>query len=321
MPLLEVKGLAKRYKAKDGATVHAVKTVSFTLDSGQILAFLGPNGAGKTTSIKMIAGLVRPDDGDALIAGQSVRRRGRAALTHLGAVLEGSRNLYWRMTPLENCEYWGGIRGMKRKSSRQRGLELLDLCGLADKAHHTVQQLSRGMQQQVAICCALLHRPALLLLDEPTLGLDLEASDRIQALVRDLALHDQVGIVLTTHQMEVAQTLSHRVAIIRKGEVILENGTEQALAAFSGNTYGVDLTEAPSTDLRDRLEQRGATFDSPVSFRVVLESASDVYPLLDSLRPIGVLRVQRETADLATVFRHYVELDEPSKSLTGGGAE
>jgi len=321
MPLLEVKGLAKRYRAKDGAIVHAVKTVSFTLEAGQILAFLGPNGAGKTTSIKMIAGLIRPDDGDVLIAGHSVGRRTRAALIHLGAVLEGSRNLYWRMTPLENCEYWGGIRGMNRKSSRLRGLELLDLCGLADKSHHTVQQLSRGMQQQVAICCALLHRPALLLLDEPTLGLDLEASDRIQALVRDLALHDQVGIVLTTHQMEIAEALSHRVAIIRKGEVILENGTEQALAAFSGNTYGVDLTEPPTVEKRALLELQGATFDSPSSFRIVLETASDVHPLLNLLRPIGVLRVQRETADLATVFRHYVETDEPSRTFAGGGAE
>ena len=312
--LLEVDGLVKRYRTKDRQVVEAVKGIRFSLAAGTILAFLGPNGAGKTTTIKMIAGLVRPDDGDVTVEGHSLSAASGQALRRLGAVLEGSRNLYWRLTPLENFEYWGGIRGLSRKTARERGRELMREFGLEDKIGSTVQQLSRGMQQQVAICAALIHSPALLLLDEPTLGLDLDASDRIQEYVQRLAHERGMGILLTTHQMEVAQTLADRISIIQSGVLTLEGLKEDVLARFTGSSYVFELAEAPSAGARQLADQLGAAWTGEQEFRVVLDRPTDVYDIMRALEPCPVVRVMRETADLATVFRAHTRQSVPVQS-------
>ena len=312
--LLEVDGLVKRYRTKDRQVVEAVKGIRFSLAAGTILAFLGPNGAGKTTTIKMIAGLVRPDDGDVAVEGHSLSAASGQALRSLGAVLEGSRNLYWRLTPLENFEYWGGIRGLSRKMARERGRELMREFGLEDKIGSTVQQLSRGMQQQVAICAALIHSPALLLLDEPTLGLDLDASDRIQEYVQRLAHERGMGILLTTHQMEVAQTLADRISIIQSGVLTLEGLKEDVLARFTGSSYVFELAEAPSAGARQLADQLGAAWTGEQEFRVVLDRPTDVYDIMRALEPCPIVRVMRETADLATVFRAHTRQSVPVQS-------
>ncbi|MDA8347175.1 MAG: ABC transporter ATP-binding protein [Thermaerobacter sp.] len=304
--LLEVDRVRKSYRRRGGGEVSAVCDVSFELKAGRILAFLGPNGAGKTTTIKMIAGLVRMDGGDVRIGGHSIRTAGPAALRQLGAVLEGSRNLYWRLTPIENIEYWAGIRGVPRRRARERGLALLTQCGLEDKAHQTVQQLSRGMQQLVAICASLVHEPRLLLLDEPTLGLDLDAADRIQQIVERLARIENVGILLTTHQMEVAQRLSDEVVLIREGSVILKGATDAVRERLNGDSYAFELGAGLREDQRAYLIGRDATFDSPTTFRLVVRSPEDFYDIVRRLEPCPIIRASRDTADLGTVFRHYV---------------
>jgi ABC-2 type transport system ATP-binding protein len=303
--LLEVNQLYKSYH-KRGQRVTAVSDVSFQLDGGQILGFLGPNGAGKTTTIKMIAGLIAPDDGDATIAGESVTHNGQRAIRHVGAVLEGSRNLYWRLSPLENLEYWAGLRGVGKREARIRAKDLLERFELSGKMNQTVQQLSRGMQQKVAICTALIHQPKLLLLDEPTLGLDLESSDRIQALVQTLVREQNIGVVLTTHQMDVAQTLSHRIAIISAGEIVLEGQTRDVLNRFTGNAYLVELGQKPEARVRLKLEADGAVFESERSFRITVANPEDLYIVLKAIEPAPILRIVQDTADLGRVFRHYV---------------
>lgn len=314
--LLEVDGLVKRYRTRDRKLVEAVREVRFGLGAGTILAFLGPNGAGKSTTIKMIAGLVAADGGDARVDGHSVIRSPRHALSRLGAVLEGSRNLYWRLTPLENFAYWGGIRGLSHREAERRGTELMRAFGLEHKLGSTVQQLSRGMQQQVAVCAALLHRPALLLLDEPTLGLDLEASDRIQSYVTRLAHEQGVAILLTTHQMEVADKLADRIAIIQNGELTLEDEKAAMLARFSADSYEVELG-APATDMvRAAMQTFRPDWQSDTVFRCLLNNGQSVYELLRRLEPHPVTRVMRETADLATVFRAHTRKDGGKEEAT-----
>lgn len=307
--LLEVDHVSKRYPKRGGGEILAVRDVSLTLASGRILAFLGPNGAGKTTTIKMIAGLVEMDEGDIRIGGRSVRGPRSSALGQVGAVLEGSRNLYWRLTPVENLEYWAGIRGVPRRRARERGLSLLEMCGLAHRANATVQQLSRGMQQLVSICCALVHEPRLLLLDEPTLGLDLDAADRIQVQIARLAHDEGVGVVLTTHQLDVAQRLSDDVALIREGSVVLRGETAAVRAELDGDRYVFVLGAEPSEAQRGLLIQRGAEFESATSFRLTIQSPKDLYDILRRLEPCPIASVTRSTADLETVFRHYVHHD------------
>ena len=167
MQVLEVEQLQKTYQSA-GKTVEAVRNVSFNIESGEVLAFLGANGAGKTTTIKMIAGLILPDRGQVKIAGRDPHRQAIARKA-VGAVLEGNRNVYWRLNPEENLEYFGVLRGLSGYVARQRAKDLLERFELVPKRNTIVQNLSRGMQQKLAIAVALIHEPQLLLLDEPTL--------------------------------------------------------------------------------------------------------------------------------------------------------
>lgn len=311
--LLKVEKLQKKFILKN-KSFEAVKSIDFELQSGTITAFLGPNGAGKTTTIKMITGLVQPDQGDIKVNGKSIINNGRLALREIGAVLEGSRNLYWRLTPLENFEYWGEIKGVPRKLALKRGTELMSAFGLEDKLNNTVQQLSRGMQQRVAICTALIHSPSLLLLDEPTLGLDLEASDRIQTLLKDLVEEQNVGILLTTHQMDVAERLSDNLAIINNGQLIKQGPTTDVLKQFnSTETYIFECdTELPD-DKKILLNTYNPEFIGATTFRVTFTDSQSPYDVIRLLEPYPILRMERDIADLATVFRHYTSSKEISR--------
>ncbi|WP_106497381.1 ABC transporter ATP-binding protein [Lentibacillus sp. Marseille-P4043] len=308
--LLEVDKLEKGFKTKRNNIFKVVRSINLELSAGDITAFLGPNGAGKTTTIKMIAGLIDPSGGDVLINGNSIIRKRSSALNYFGAVLEGNRNLYWRLTPLENFEYWAGIKGVPRSKALERGRELMCYFGLEDKLNTTVQQLSRGMQQQVAICTALIHSPPLLLLDEPTLGLDLNASDRIQALIKDLSSRHNVGILLTTHQMEVAERLSDHVVIINRGKIIKRGKTKDVLEHFNDRTYIFESEEPISDKLKRLLEPYNPEYINPASFKVLLYGLQTPYDIIRVLEPYPIVRFQKDSTDLATAFRYYTNNDE-----------
>lgn len=303
--LLEVKGLRKAYKQKHLPPLLAVKDVSIEVQQGEILGFLGPNGAGKTTTIKMIAGLVRPDDGEIRIDGQLLHAAHSRAVSQIGAVLEGSRNLYWRLSPLENLVYFAGLRGIKKRAATERARYLLGEFGMLDKVNTIVQKLSRGQQQKVAVCAALMHQPKLLLLDEPTLGLDLEASDKIQSLVLQMAHEEGISIVLTTHQMEIAQALSDTVAIIQEGRIVLSGEKTSILSRFQKPWYVIQVGEPFESIHIHQLTTRGGTVVDETEARVPVHSAKELYALFEVLRPLPITKIEQEKADLATVFRYY----------------
>ncbi len=299
--VLSAQSLSKGY-GQGKQRFEAVKQVSLTLHQGEVLAFLGPNGAGKTTTIKMIAGLVRPDRGHVTIAGENPHRDARA-LRHVGAVLEGNRNLYWRLTPEENLEYFGVLRQVPRKIAHRRGLALLTRFGLEDKRDTPVQKLSRGMQQKVAIAVALIHNPQLVLLDEPTLGLDVEASETVKALVRQIAQEGR-AILLTTHQLDVAEELSDRVAIIRRGRIIAEQSTETLLQEFSDSTYQLEIEGQLTPEQQQCVTQLGAQVHGA---HITYSGTSEhLYALLNALHPLPLISVQRDRADLTKVFLKLV---------------
>ncbi len=306
--MLQAEDLVKRFKSRTGL-ITAVDRISLAVEGGEVLAFLGPNGAGKTTTIKMVAGLIRPDGGRVLLDGLDVTGRPARAAASLGAVLEGSRNLYWRLTALENLIYWGTLRRLSPRQARLRAGELLRLVDLEDRQHNSVQTLSRGMQQKLALCQALMHRPRLLLLDEPTLGLDFASAEAIKATVRQLA-RDGVAILLTTHQMDVAQELADRVAIIRTGRLVLTGLTAEVLESYSRPVWRI-LTRGPLgpeqvaavRGLGWPLEQAG-----PEDLLVTTPDgdAQAIYRLLELLRPTPIRLVERHQADLAEVFQQVV---------------
>ncbi|MHB9132668.1 MAG: ABC transporter ATP-binding protein [Armatimonadota bacterium] len=305
MSLLEAHELRKTFRSRKN-TVEAVRGVSLTIDAGEVLAFLGPNGVGKTTCIKMVAGLVWPDTGWIRVAGNDPTRDTRT-LYDIGAVLEGNRNVYWRLTPEENLLYFAALRGVRRAVAQQRALELLERLDLIEKRRTTVQALSRGMQQKLAIAVALIHNPKLLLLDEPTLGLDVEAAQTVKRLVRELGA-DGHAILLTTHQLDVAEELSDRVAIIRTGEIIAEAPTQTLIERFSGQAFTIEVTGTPTPEQLAMLAPLNATLDERGRI-CYLGDPDGLYAVLTVLKPLSLVRVEREQADLTDVFLRLIRED------------
>lgn len=308
MHVLEVQSLQKSYRSS-GKVVEAVRDVSFNISAQEVLAFLGPNGAGKTTTIKMIAGLIVPDRGSVDIAGRDPHRNSRA-LRSLGAVLEGNRNIYWRLTPEENLEYFGVLRGLSGRVARQRARGLLDRFELSHKRRTTVQTLSRGMQQKLAIAVALIHEPQLLLLDEPTLGLDVEATQTVKQLVREIAQEGR-AILLTTHQLDLAEELSDRVAIINKGKIVAQENTADLIRQFSGTVYQIELEEAINRSFLDvlgrertaKLQSLGAILDGD---RIFVRETELLYQALEILNPLAIARIEKDQANLTDIFLKFI---------------
>lgn len=294
---------------------EAVRDVSLKIAPGEVLAFLGPNGAGKTTTIKMIAGLIRPDAGSVEIAGKDPHRDPQA-LQGVGAVLEGNRNLYWRLTPLENLEYFGVLRQMPPKLAKLRGMDLLKTFGLFEKRNVPVQKLSRGMQQKIAIAVALIHQPHLLLLDEPTLGLDVEAGETVKQLVRQVA-DSGCAILLTTHQLSVAESLSDRIAIIREGVIVAEQTTEALIRQFSKDAgYYIEIEGRLDVGRRASITALGATVgDSYIHYypnasdgsRGKTIASDKLYKILSILDPLPLVEIRQERANLTDIFLQLVK--------------
>ncbi|GEM88509.1 ABC transporter ATP-binding protein [Meiothermus granaticius] len=305
-PVLQAHALRKRYPKAKG-WLEALKGVSLQLFRGEILTLLGPNGAGKTTLVKILAGLVEPDGGRVEVLQEGKR-------TWMGAVLEGNRNLYWRLTALENLIYFGTLRGLIPKEARRRGLELLETVGLAEKAQQTVGTLSRGQQQRAALAAALVHDPPILFLDEPTLGVDLEAQEAIRTWL--LRLKEQgKAVLLTTHQMDFAEAVADRVAILQEGEVVLEGRTQEVLEGSPGAPYRIEL-QAPLGEGDPRLAQLRA-FEAEVEGKVVrVVGEETLWEVLRILDPLPLERVERESLSLAGLFwRILGERSERCSSL------
>lgn len=300
MPILEACHLKKVYRAKK-KLLTAVQDVSLNIAANEVLAFLGPNGAGKTTTIKMIAGLILPDAGWVKIAGRDPHQESKA-LRSIGAVLEGNRNVYWRLTPEENLEYFGVLRGLSPRVARRRGHELIERFGLEDKRRALVQTLSRGMQQKLAIAVALVHDPQLLLLDEPTLGLDIEATESVKRLVREIAAEGR-AILLTTHQLDIAEELSDRVAIINQGEIVVEEPTSELIRQFSGTAYIIEMEQLLTVEQAQKIAALGATIHQN---EIYVREPEILYQVLEFLRPLPILRVEKDQASLAEIFLKLV---------------
>ncbi len=187
-------------KSYPGQTQPAIENISLQLQPGEILGLLGPNGAGKTTFIRCVSQLLLPDAGD-------IQIRGR-----LGVLLEGARSSYWKLTPRQNLSYFGALQGLSGKQLQQRVAELISWLRLPDRE---VQQLSTGMKQKLGIAIALLHEPDILLLDEPTLGLDVAIAREVEQEIQQLAKEQGKGILITTHSMDLVERLADTVAIIK----------------------------------------------------------------------------------------------------------
>jgi ABC-2 type transport system ATP-binding protein len=235
---IELTSLTKRYRRGRGL-LTAVDDVTLSVPAGQVIGLLGPNGAGKTTTIKMLCGLILPSAGTIRLNGHDVGRQRAAAVRQLGAVLEGSRNVYWPLSAWRNLLYFGRLKGLRASEIRPRAQRLLTELGLWERRHESVGSYSRGMQQKVAVAAALITDPPILLLDEPTIGLDVEAARTVKDWIAHLARDEGKTILLTTHQLPIAQELADRIAVIRDGRIIADLPTSELLSRYAEDRFEV----------------------------------------------------------------------------------
>jgi ABC-2 type transport system ATP-binding protein len=203
----------------------AVDGVSLEIQKGEIFGLLGPNGAGKTTTIRMLCTLLEPTSGTARLNGFDILKQPNQVRQSLGTVLAGERSIYWKLTARENLEYFAALYHISPGVARRRIDELLARMELNQRAGELVEKYSTGMKQRVAIARALLARPPILLLDEPTLGLDPQAARKVRQLIAELKAEGHT-ILLTTHYMEEADQLSDRIGIIDQGRIIALDSPE-----------------------------------------------------------------------------------------------
>ena len=197
----------------------AVDGVDLQIERGEIFGLLGPNGAGKSTTIRMLCTLLEPTSGTAHVNGFDIVKQANEVRRSLGTLLAGERSIYWKLTGRENLEYFAALYHIPAAVARQRVEELIERMELKERANELVEKYSTGMRQRVAIAKALLARPPILLLDEPTLGLDPQAARRLRELIAELKQEGHT-ILLTTHYMEEADQLSDRIGIIDQGKII-----------------------------------------------------------------------------------------------------
>jgi ABC-2 type transport system ATP-binding protein len=294
--LLAVSGLCKSFAGK-----QVVKDVSFGVEAGEVFAFLGQNGAGKTTTIKMCVGLLSADAGTVRINGCDPQKT-RNATTSFGALLEGNRNIYWRMTPYENLRYFGVLKGLSISAAAESASKLLHRFNLIDKKNQQVHQLSRGMQQKLAIAVAMLNSPRVLFLDEPTLGLDVGSVAQMLDLIRELAA-EGTAIVLTTHQLDIAEELSDRVAIIHQGRIVKMARTNDLTREFSPSGYEIELGGTLEASLQQKLARDfGARVEENGRVYLPGEDGENLYGLLEALRPLPLQSVAKSRTDLTRIF-------------------
>jgi ABC-2 type transport system ATP-binding protein len=313
--MIKVDSLVKTYPASKGnPPVKAVDGVSFEIAKGELVGLLGPNGAGKTSTVKMLCGLVRPDAGRIYLNGQDLLAKRSMALAGVSAVLEGNRNIYWRLTTRENLEFFTALNGQDPKTLVSQIDHYLQFFNLSGKANVEARQLSRGMQQKLAIAVALISGSQVVLLDEPTLGLDVQASYEIRQLLKTVVTEEGRTIVLTTHDMNVVQDTCERVVIINEGRIIADELVKNLLDLFRVRVYRIVIQGALTDEQRSALANIPAVIiesESPeqTSLSVRLEDSSVLYEVIGVLGSGNSLieSIDQEQNNFERIFLELVE--------------
>jgi len=304
-PILEVHDLVKKY-----GDFTAVKGISFDIKEGEIFSLLGPNGAGKTTTISVLSTLYAPTGGDAIVGGHSVSKEPMAVRQLIGVVPQDLA-LYDDLTARENLSFWGQMYSLSGKALKTRIGEVLEQIGLTDKANQRVKTYSGGMKRRVNIGIGLLHKPRLLFMDEPTVGIDPQSRRAILNSVKDLNKQGMT-VLYTTHYMEEAQEISDRVGIIDHGDLIAL-GTQVELTHQVGenDTLILHIGEGEGAEaLAEAVKTLPSVLKADVGDHTVtviaLEAEDILAPVVTKANEIGVKirSVDIQEPNLEAVFLH-----------------
>ncbi|RMG32444.1 MAG: ABC transporter ATP-binding protein [Methanobacteriota archaeon] len=289
--------------------IHALNHVSLQVEKGEILGLLGPNGAGKTTLAKIISTLVLPDQGTVKVNGYDVVHETRDARRSLGLVTGGERSLYWKLTPMQNLVFFGGLYGMPKSEAEERALDLLKRFEVHGKRNDLVQNLSTGQRMKVAFARALMHDPKVLILDEYNRGLDPNASKMLRDFIKH-ELKEDKAIIVMTHSMEVADDICDRLMLINRGKIVIE-GTPLDLKKSIPQSIFIEgeLQEETSSHLLSNIPFPIEIDPSnPLFFRAKMkDTTSSVYHFLQEINRHGIKlkAMNMRLPTLGDVFQHY----------------
>ncbi len=311
--MLSVEHLCKVYRSRRRGSTTAVDDVSFAVAPNEVVGLLGPNGAGKTTTIKCLCTLLMPTSGRIRVNGVDVQADPHPALRAIAAVLEGNRNVYWRLNPVENLEFFAGIQGIPMRRARPLINNLIELFDLGDKRKTPARMLSRGMQQKLALACAMVKQTEVLLLDEPTLGLDVETSYELRQILKDMAHRGERTILLSSHDMHVVQDICDRVIVINNGHIVTDDRVANLLELFRAKAYEFSVSGHLSATQTRRLNEQFEMIEIEPdthrsSIRVELMDGQRFYDLIDILRQDGSMieSIDRRDPNLEEIFLQLV---------------
>lgn len=299
--ILSVKNLKKSIKGKP-----IIKGVSFDIREGEIFGFLGPNGSGKTTTIRMLVDLIRPTEGTITLCGKDVHKEHNKALVHVGSIVENPE-LYPYLTGWENLDHFAG---MLPGVTAERIHKVVDIVGMGQRIHDQVKTYSLGMRQRLGIAQALLGRPKLLILDEPTNGLDPQGIKEMREFIRTLA-DEGLSLFISSHLLSEIQMMCDRVAIIRKGEVIAVGKVDELLEQpFSKVIWTVD----PLAKAIKLFEQKSnmkmiARMDRSIEVEMSADDIPDVNQQLVQL-DVLIYSIEIKKPTLEEMFLHLTEGEE-----------
>ncbi|MEC7949204.1 MAG: ATP-binding cassette domain-containing protein [Myxococcota bacterium] len=317
MPAIEVDDLHKSY----GAHV-ALRGISFSVDEGEVVGFLGPNGAGKSTAMKIITGFLSPSSGGARVMGHDTLGAPIAARSHIGYLPENAP-IYPDMRVRDYLDYVGRVRGMGT-AERTRGIDrVADQCGIPDRLGQRVGALSKGYRQRVGLAQAMLHEPPILILDEPTTGLDPNQIVEIRNLIREIGRKRTV--ILSTHILSEVQATCDRVVIINQGHLVADGATDAVTARTRGGQLLQVLFAAGSVDPgADAVRRAVEAVEHVTSVRVLTSTAPDHYAfevLADGDVRAALFRVAVvQGLDLLELAPERTNLEEVFRRLTVGAS-
>jgi ABC-2 type transport system ATP-binding protein len=309
MDAIVVEDLHKRY-----GDVQALNGVNFSVSEGEVFGLLGPNGAGKTTTVKVLATLTKPDSGRAEVVMQDVVKNPNGVRRTIGYVPQTS-GVDRDATGRENLTLQGRIQGMRGAELKSRVNELLDLVGIEDAADRVVRGYSGGMKRRLDVALGLVHRPRVVYLDEPTTGLDPEARVSMWEELGRIAERESLTILLTTHYLEEADHLANRLAIVSRGQVVVEGTPNELKRSLAGDSVTVELLDGKVLDARRIIESLDGVREVRAEGRQLrsrVESGARAIPqILSALERNGIVvdAVDSHRPSLDDVYLHYTGRD------------